>query len=180
MIADETARVFVGMGSNLGNSPETLLAAWDLLEQDPNIHCVQLSSPYVSAPVDMHSQHWFTNAVGELRTSLTPLEMLAKLMAVEASLGRVRDGQAFGYQDRTIDLDLLYYGETQMDEPDLVVPHPHIHDRLFVLAPLAEIAPDFVDAKRARSALEMETRLLERMGTGEERKQEISKSTWVS
>lgn len=178
MKADETARVFIGMGSNLGNSPETLLAAWDALDLDPRIHCVSLSSPYVSAPVDMHSQHWFTNAVGELRTALTPMEVLEKLMEVEAGLGRVRDEQAFGYQDRTIDLDLLYYGDQQMDDPDLVLPHPHIHDRLFVLAPLAEIAPDFFDHKRGMTVLEIEARLLDRVGEGTMRKQEISKTTW--
>lgn len=178
MTADETARVFIGMGSNLGNSAETLLMAWEALGQDEKIHCVALSSPYLSAPVDMYSQHWFTNAVGEIRTSLTPEELLAKLLDVETSLGRVRDGYAFGYQDRTIDLDLLYYGDLQMDEPDLVLPHPHLHDRLFVLTPMAEIAPEFVDCRRGGTVQELETRLLEDMAAGTERKQEISRSTW--
>lgn len=178
MNADENARVFIGMGSNLGNSPETLLVAWELLGQDSRIHTVVLSSPYVSAPVDMHSQHWFTNCVGELRTALSPEELLAKLMAVEAALGRVRDEQAFGYQDRTIDLDLLYYGERQQDDPDLVLPHPHLHDRLFVLSPLEEIAPDFFDSKRGRTIREMHERLAERMAEGAVRKQEISRTSW--
>ena len=178
MKADETARLFIGMGSNLGNSAETLLAAWEALDQALGIHCVALSSPYVSAPVDMHSQHWFTNAVGELRSSLRPLQFLHKLLAVETALGRVRDRQAFGYQDRTIDLDLLYYGELELDEPDLILPHPHLHDRLFVLSPLAEIAPDFVDCKRGLSMRELEADLLARMDEGKERRQEISKSVW--
>jgi 2-amino-4-hydroxy-6-hydroxymethyldihydropteridine diphosphokinase len=178
MKADETARLFIGMGSNLGNSAETLLMAWETLDQDPGIHCVALSSPYVSAPVDMHSQHWFTNAVGELRSSLTPLQFLEKLMDVETDLGRVRDRQAFGYQDRTIDLDLLYYGDLELDEPDLILPHPHLHNRLFVLSPLAEIAPKFVDCQRGRAVRELEADLLERMAEGKERRQEIRKTAW--
>ena len=178
MKADESARVFIGMGSNLGNSPETLLAAWEILGQDSKIHIVALSSPYVSAPVDMHSQHWFTNAVGELRTALSPEELLAKLMEVEATLGRVRDEQAFGYQDRTIDLDLLYYGEEQRDDPELVLPHPHLHDRLFVLSPLLEIAPDFYDIRRGKTVRELKERLEIRMAEGAVRKQEISPSNW--
>jgi len=178
MTADETARVFIGMGSNLGDSAETLLAAWELLGQERKIRRVALSSPYVSAPVDMQSQHWFTNAVGELRTSLTPEELLAKLMEIETALGRVRDGHAFGYQDRTIDLDLLYYGSWQQDDPELVLPHPHIHDRLFVLRPLAEIAPEFYDGSRNGTVREMEERLQARIAEGTVRRQEISRGSW--
>ena len=176
--ADERARVFIGMGSNLGDSPETLRASWELLGEDEKIHLVTLSSPYASAPVDMHSQHWFTNAVGELRTALTPGELLAKLMAVEATLGRVRGEHAFGYQDRTIDLDLLYYGPVQLDEPELVLPHPHLHDRLFVLAPLAEIAPDFIDPRRQATVIELLEQLQARLAAGGITGQEISRSSW--
>lgn len=178
MNADERARVFIGMGSNLGNSPETLLAAWETLGQEPAIKLVELSSPYVSAPVDMHSQHWFTNAVGELRTALSPMELLKTLLEVEASLGRERKDQAFGYQDRTIDLDLLYYGEYSQDDPDLVLPHPHLHDRLFVLKPMLELAPDFFDTKRGRTVKDMYDRLLARMEEGSVKKQEINRSIW--
>ena len=178
MNADERARIFVGMGSNLGNSPDTLLSAWEMLGQDRKIHLVALSSPYLSAPVDMHSQHWFTNAVGELRTALGPEELLAKLMEIEAALGRVRDEQAFGYQDRTIDLDLLYYGEQQQDDPELVLPHPHLHDRLFVLSPLCEIAPDFFDKRRGKTVRELKEQLEIRMAGGVVRKQEITHSSW--
>lgn len=178
MNADERARVFIGMGSNLGNSPETLLAAWDMLGNDPAIKRVELSSPYVSAPVDMYSQHWFTNAVGELRTALTPMQLLTRLLEVEAALGRVRDGQAFGYQDRTIDLDLLYYGDCRQDDPDLVLPHPHAHDRLFVLRPMLELAPDFFDVRRGRTVTAMYDRLLARMAEGVIKSQEINRSVW--
>jgi 2-amino-4-hydroxy-6-hydroxymethyldihydropteridine diphosphokinase len=152
--------------------------AWEMLGNERDIKCLQLSSPYVSAPVDMHSQHWFTNAVGELRTSLSPQKLLQKMLAVEETLGRVRDAQAFGFQDRTIDLDLLYYGNYELDEPDLVLPHPHLYDRLFVLRPMAEIAPDFLDCKRGLSMRELEAQLCERIEKGDGRGQEIRRSTW--
>lgn len=178
MCADAIARVFIGMGSNLGNSLESLLQAWEALDQDERIECVTISSPYVSSPVDMYSQHWFTNAVGEIRTQLNPHELLEKLLSVETSLGRVRDAQAFGYQDREIDLDLLYYGEEEINEPELILPHPHLHDRLFVLSPMAEIAPEFIDCRRGRTIQDLEEKLLESIKSGAERKQEISRSTW--
>ncbi|WP_419174231.1 2-amino-4-hydroxy-6-hydroxymethyldihydropteridine diphosphokinase [Desulfosediminicola sp.] len=176
--AVEEIRVFIGMGSNLGNSKETLLAAWQELCSYPDIECVRLSRPYVSAPVDMKSQHWFTNAVGELRTTLGPRQLLRRLLEVENSLGRVRREGVFGYQDREIDLDLLYYGDTRMDEPELVLPHPHLQNRRFVLEPMAEIAREFLDCKQNRTVAELTARLMERIAEGNEDKQEISPSTW--
>lgn len=178
MSSTENARAFIGLGSNLGDSMETLLLAWEALDQDAQIRCLAMSSPYVSAPVDMYSQHWFTNAVGEIRTSLSPIELLRKLLEVETLLGRVRKGGAFGYQDREIDLDILYIGDLQMNEPDLVLPHPHLQDRLFVLSPMAEIAGDFIDPRRETSVAELEKHLLEAIKAGTERKQEISRSSW--
>lgn len=171
-------RVFIGMGSNLGDSKGNLLAAWQELANFPDIECVRLSSPYVSAPVDMQSQHWFTNAAGELRTTLEPKQLLRRLLEVETSLGRVRREGVFGYRDREIDLDLLYYDDIQMDEPELVLPHPHLQNRRFVLEPMAEIAGDFIDCKQQKTITELKIRLVERIGDGREVKQEISRSNW--
>lgn len=172
------ARVFIGMGSNLGNSKETLLAAWQELGNFPDIECVRLSSPYVSAPVDMKSQHWFTNAAGELRTSLEPRQLLRRLLEVEAGLGRVRREGVFGYQDREIDLDLLYYGDIRTDDPELVLPHPHLQNRRFVLEPMAEIAAEFFDCRQNRTVGELRSRLQERIAAGREVSQEISRASW--
>lgn len=176
--AAEEVRVFIGMGSNLGNSKETLLAAWQELAASSGIECVQLSSPYVSAPVDMKSSHWFTNAAGELRTTLKPRELLRLLLEVEKEFGRVRQEGVFGYQDREIDLDLLYYGDTRMDDPELVLPHPHLQNRRFVLEPMAEIAGEFLDCKQHRTVAELKDRLLTRIAEGKEDKQEISRARW--
>ncbi len=175
---DNSPRIFIGLGSNLGDSAETLLAAWQQLDEDPQISCVQISSPYVCAPVDMYSQHWFTNAVGELRTTLSPHELLRKLLDTETILGRVRGGESFGYQDRVIDLDLLYYGDLDLDEPDLDLPHPHIDKRLFVLTPLCEIAGDYVDVRMGKTVKELEERLIKQIEDGREKKQPITKSSW--
>lgn len=179
-MSSEQQRIFIGLGSNLGDSAETILQAWVLLGEEDGIECVRLSDPYMTAPVDMHSQHWFTNCVGELRTTLSPHRLLARLMAVETALGRVRGEGAFGYEDRPIDLDLIYYGEVELDEPDLDLPHPHLYNRLFVLTPLCEIAPEFFDIKYHVPVQELESRLIAKIEQGLERKQSISRSSWDS
>lgn len=171
-------RIFIGLGSNLGDSSHILLEAWHRLGQLEGVECVQLSSPYVTAPVDMQSQHWFTNAVGELRSALPPHELLETMLDLETELGRVRNQPTFGYQDRMIDLDILFYGDLTLDDPDLVLPHPHLYDRLFVLTPLAEIAPDYFDSTSGRTVRELEKRLLDKIDSGRERSQDINRTSW--
>jgi 2-amino-4-hydroxy-6-hydroxymethyldihydropteridine diphosphokinase len=134
----ETA--FVGLGSNLGNGKNNLQTAWRLLELVEGITTRRLSSPYLTAPVGMDTAQWFTNAVGMLETSLPPEQLHAEMMRIELQMGRRRDQT----RDRQIDLDLLYYGHRVLALPDLTVPHPELHKRLFVLAPLAEIAPEYL------------------------------------
>ncbi len=89
----------------------------------------------------MESEHWFINGVGELQTSLSPMELLTLLLRIEKEFGRRRDPDSTGHQDRTLDLDLLLYDDLIIDDPLLVVPHPGMHSRMFVLAPLAGLAP---------------------------------------
>lgn len=130
------------MGSNLGSSHEILHSAWEQLRNHPAIIPVALSSPYSSRPVGMVSANWFVNAAALIRTTLSPLGLLRVLQAVEARFGRVRHAGAAGYQDRTLDLDLLLYGNLIVQSSDLEIPHPRMHERLFVLMPLDEIAGD--------------------------------------
>lgn len=130
----------IGLGSNLGDGKNNLRSAWQLLGQIPGIILGPISRPFDSSPVDMESVYRFTNAVGLLETDLSPQELLARLLEVEQNLGRDR---AKG-KDRTVDLDLLLYGEEIIDEPGLMVPHPEMENRLFVLAPLAELAPELL------------------------------------
>jgi 2-amino-4-hydroxy-6-hydroxymethyldihydropteridine diphosphokinase len=130
----------IGFGSNLGQSCAILQAAWQALQAHPDIFSRALSSPYRSQPVDMESAHWFVNAVALIRTRLTPHSLLHLLHAIEARYGRLRNPQAHGCQDRTLDLDLLFYDELVLHDDQVIIPHPRMEQRLFVLEPLAEIA----------------------------------------
>lgn len=142
---------FLGLGSNLGDGQANLIAAWQRLGQMTEITLHRLSSPYRTEPVGMDTEHWFTNAVGEIFTSLSPTELLAALLAIETDLGRNRALT----QDRPVDLDLLYYGDLMIQSKTLTVPHPQIANRLFVLAPLAELAPKHVHPVLGRTSLDL-------------------------
>jgi 2-amino-4-hydroxy-6-hydroxymethyldihydropteridine diphosphokinase len=169
---------YIGMGSNIGDGKRTLQDAWKFLGDLDDITLLRLSSPYLSAPVDMVSQHWFTNAVGVVATSLGPVELLRTLLEVEAVFGRTRAETGFGYQDRSLDLDLLYFQEVVMDTPELILPHPHVGKRLFVLEPLAEITPDSTMLVAGVTVSQMIEDLQHSFHRGESKKQEINKSFW--
>ena len=121
-------RAYVGLGSNLGGRRETILAAAEKL--GPH----RLSPIVETEPWGFAEQPKFLNAVAELETELTPRELLDRLLEIERELGRVRGGPRYG--PRTIDLDLLLYGDQVVEEPGLTVPHARIAERLFVLEPL--------------------------------------------
>ena len=130
---------YIGLGSNLGNSRSLLREAWQALGRHPEINLHVLSSPYRTRPVGMESSHWFINAAGRLYTTLSPEALLELLLKTEQQFGRVRHPESAGYQDRTLDLDLLLFGDCIMQTDQLSLPHPAIHERLFVLVPLQEI-----------------------------------------
>jgi len=134
----ETQQAFIGLGANLGDASATLKAAVAALRELPKTRCVAMSSVFQSAPVEADGPD-FLNAVVELSTSLTPQELLAALQTIELSHGRQRP---FRHAPRTLDLDLLMYGSLQLNTAELQLPHPRMHQRAFVLAPLAELAPD--------------------------------------
>jgi len=145
---------YIGLGSNLGNCRDNLLQAWARLGEVEGVKLLVLSSPYRSEPVGMESTKWFINAVGSLQTTLQPEELLAEMLAVEASLGRKR-GLKGKPEDRSLDLDLLYWGDRICDDPKVVLPHPEIANRLFVLLPLAEIGPELIHPVFNKTSLEM-------------------------
>jgi len=170
---------YIGMGSNLGDGKATLMEAWEALGDIEGIFTDRISSPYKTAPVEMTSQHWFTNAVGRLEVTISPPELLKNLLEVEALLGRSRKKGTFGYQDRSLDLDLLYFDDVVMDDPDLTLPHPRISGRLFVLEPLAELSPDFIgDLMSERTVRQMVQDLREQMTGKNGKSQEIIRDTW--
>jgi 2-amino-4-hydroxy-6-hydroxymethyldihydropteridine diphosphokinase len=142
---------FIGLGSNLGDGQANLRAAWQRLGAVPGVTLTALSHPYRTAPVGIETSHWFTNAVGSLRTELTPDKLLGVLLAIELELGRDREHG----RDRTVDLDLLLYGNAVVALPGCVVPHPELAKRLFVLAPLAELAPQLLHPQLGRTVREL-------------------------
>jgi 2-amino-4-hydroxy-6-hydroxymethyldihydropteridine diphosphokinase len=131
--------VFVGLGANLGDREATIGRAVELLGRTPGVEVVAVSTLRETEPVDYLDQPRFLNGAVALETSLAPRELLDALLAVERALGRERTGPRFG--PRTIDLDLLLYGDERIDEPGLRVPHPRLHERAFALEPLAELDP---------------------------------------
>ncbi len=178
MLNSIESTAYLGLGSNLGDGRATLQDGWQALGAIEGIVLDGLSSPYMTAPVDMTSQHWFTNAVGRLKVSLEPLQLLQAMFEVEASFGRTREEKVFGYQDRSLDLDLLYFSEVKMDTPELVLPHPRIGERLFVLVPFAELEPDFKDFACGTSIKEMIQRLDDSFDSLSRKKQEIIHGSW--
>ncbi|NOX24773.1 MAG: 2-amino-4-hydroxy-6-hydroxymethyldihydropteridine diphosphokinase [Deltaproteobacteria bacterium] len=160
--------VFIGLGSNLGDGRANLQEAWQRLGTAARLNRIGLSSPYLSTPVGMTSTQWFTNAVGVLQTSIAPDDLLAVLLNVERDMGRDR---SLG-KDRMIDLDILYYDDLVCHTASLILPHPEIANRLFVLAPLVELAPDHLHPVAGQSSRQMRRLLAAAVG------QEIKKITW--
>jgi 2-amino-4-hydroxy-6-hydroxymethyldihydropteridine diphosphokinase len=135
-------RAYVGLGANLRDRENTLRAAVDALAEEERIEVVAVSTLRETEPVGVVEQPRYLNGVVALDTTLPARELLDLLLAVEQRFGRVRVAGAHG--PRTLDLDLLLYGDEQIGDPGLAVPHPRLHERRFVLEPLAELAPGLV------------------------------------
>ena len=143
--------VFIGFGSNVGDRLDFCDRAVTLLGLLPHSQVMGVSLLYETEPVYDHAQPgegWFLNGVVQIETDLTPRSLLSVLREIERSLGRDDDDRS---GPRTIDLDILFYGQRVMDEPDLVVPHPRLHQRRFVLMPLSELDPLLVHPTRHRT-----------------------------
>jgi len=141
-------RAYVGLGANLGEREETIGRAIALLAETAGVEVLRVSMLRETEPWGPIAQPRFLNGVAELETSLGPETLVGVLLDVERRLGRVRDGERWG--PRAIDLDLLLHGETELDVPGLTLPHPRLHERLFVLEPLTELAPDALVPGRGR------------------------------
>jgi 2-amino-4-hydroxy-6-hydroxymethyldihydropteridine diphosphokinase len=135
-------RAYVGLGSNLGDREHMIWGAVHMLAFNPDVDIVAVSALRETDPVGYLDQPPFLNAAVALDTDLSSRALLDLLLTVERELGRTRDGPRFG--PRTIDLDLLLYGDEIVDEPGLTLPHPRLHERVFALEPLAELDPDLV------------------------------------
>ncbi|MDR7094731.1 2-amino-4-hydroxy-6-hydroxymethyldihydropteridine diphosphokinase [Hydrogenophaga laconesensis] len=138
---------FIALGANLGDAGRTLRDALAALNATTGVRVVQASSLYRSAPIDSSGPDYF-NAVAEVRTTLSAPELLDALQVIENNAGRERP---YRNAPRTLDLDLLTYGEACIDSARLTVPHPRMNERAFVLVPLAEIAPERVTPVQLRA-----------------------------
>lgn len=134
-------RAFVALGSNLDDPLAQVLRGFDALSLLPESQLLARSRLYRSAPWGVTEQPGFVNAAVELETPLAPRELLEALLGIERAAGRNRSGARWG--PRVLDLDLLIYGDTECEEPGLTLPHPHLHERAFVLLPLNDLAADF-------------------------------------
>ena len=150
-------RIIIGFGSNQGESARIFREAIETLRVCPHVDLVQASSYYRTKPVGPIQQNWFINGVVECLTALKPDELLEALMDIEADFGRVRDAK---WGPRTLDLDILFYGDQMISLPHLEIPHPLIQERLFVLMPLAEITPRWVHPRYGTPVRELLTSLL--------------------
>jgi 2-amino-4-hydroxy-6-hydroxymethyldihydropteridine diphosphokinase len=133
---------YVGLGANLGDREAMLRSALEQLRTEPGMRVTAVSAFRDTAPVGLVDQPRFLNAAAAVETELGARELLDRLLGIERRLGRTREGPRFG--PRTIDLDLLLYGDERIDEPGLHVPHPRLHERLFALEPLTELDPSLV------------------------------------
>lgn len=135
---------YIALGANLGDAAATVRQALSDLAALPQTQLLRASSLYRTAPIDSSGPDYI-NAVAEVATTLAPQALLAALQQLELAAGRERP---YRNAPRTLDLDLLLYGEVRLDEPTLTLPHPRMYERAFVLVPLAEIAPQRVDARQ--------------------------------
>jgi 2-amino-4-hydroxy-6-hydroxymethyldihydropteridine diphosphokinase len=146
--------VFLSLGSNMGDRKANLLRALELLKC-PGIEILALSGIYETAPWGFVTENNFFNMVATAATTLGPDEFLAEIGRVERLMGRQRKASGARYESRPIDIDILFFGEWIIDTGHLVVPHPRLHERRFVLVPLSEIAPRRVHPVFGRTISEL-------------------------
>lgn len=135
---DQKVRCYIGFGSNMGDSKKNITEALKQLNDTKGVTVTAVAPYYCTAPVGYTKQDYFINTVAEIYTALAPVQLLKTLQEIENNLGRVR---VIRWGPRTVDLDILIFGEKTIKQPDLEVPHPRMHQRAFVMVPLADVNP---------------------------------------
>jgi 2-amino-4-hydroxy-6-hydroxymethyldihydropteridine diphosphokinase len=147
-------RVFIGLGSNLGNRRAHYKKALDLIAVLPKTRIVKCSSLYESEPIG-EAKNWYVNGVIEVETEFSPAQLLHRLQAIELAMGRKRTPETKRWASRKIDLDILLFDNYIVNSRSLKVPHPELHNRRFVLLPLSELAPHFTHPRLGATISEL-------------------------
>ena len=153
--------VYLSLGSNKGDRVNYIHQAASLIANSENIKLVRASTLYESEPWGEKNQPWFVNAGLEVKTTLSPSEFLTKMQNIETKLGRVRDKNTKKWSEREIDIDIIFWGNEIINEPDLKIPHPYAHRRAFVLVPFLELIPDFIHPVIKKSLIDIHSELEE-------------------
>lgn len=148
------AIVYLSLGSNKGDRIGYVQQAASLLGADVGISIVRTSAFYESEPWNMNTKNWFVNAVVEAKTKYSPQELLEVCQRIEKQLGRTSE-EKNQYQDRTIDIDILFYNKDIINEENLIIPHKYVHLRAFTLVPMMELNSDFVHPVLHKNIVEM-------------------------
>ena len=145
--------VYIGIGGNLGDPYENCMKAVEIIKEQPFCEIKALSPFYRTQPVGIEGDNWFINAVLSINTSLSSGELIEMLLDIEKEMGRTRS--AIRWESRIIDLDVLLFGNDIINDKNLIVPHPRMHLRRFVMAPMADIAPELVHPVLGKSMAEI-------------------------
>ena len=164
-------RVLIGLGSNLGDSVQICLAAIERLRSHPHVRVLERSSFYRTKPLLLTEQPWFINGVVLCETDLSATALLEVIHQIEGDFGRNRQTR---WGPRTLDLDLLSFGDHQINLPSITIPHPRLHERRFVLEPLLEIVPDWVHPALKVPAHDLLKRIGDENGDQEVQRMEVS------
>ena len=145
--------VYIGIGSNLGDPYGNCIKAVEAIKEDPFCRIKAISPFYRTEPVDVEGDDWFVNAVLSINTSLSAAELIELLLKIEQKMGRIRSG--IRWESRVIDLDILLFGNEIINDKNLTVPHPRMHMRRFVMAPMADIAPELIHPVQGKSMADL-------------------------
>ncbi|MDG2201304.1 MAG: 2-amino-4-hydroxy-6-hydroxymethyldihydropteridine diphosphokinase [Phycisphaerales bacterium] len=163
------SRVYIGLGSNVGDRLANILDGLDRLDAGKQVSVCRVSTIIETSPVGVRGHRRYLNAVAELETSLDPPALVACCLEVEQAMGRTRDPADDVPQPRTLDLDVLLMGDTVTDEPGVCIPHPRLQDRAFVLLPLVELDPDLAHPVLGSTVKDLLAAEIERFGPVQQR-----------